>query len=92
MKELIDDLKKIEKQYTDIATRLRTEDPKSSYAIWKTAESCRKAAEELERLIPAPAEIEGGGTSWFYVCGKCNKAINYKDKYCRECGREVKWE
>ena len=39
-----------------------------------------------------PAEIEGGGSSWWYVCGECHTAIDKLDKYCRQCGRKVKWD
>ena len=37
----------------------------------------------------AEVEVEGGGTSWFYVCGECRTAINRWDKYCHECGRRL---
>ena len=30
--------------------------------------------------------------SWYYGCGACHEAIDYKDKYCRHCGRKVKWD
>ena len=29
---------------------------------------------------------------WYYGCGACHGAIDYKDKFCRHCGREVKWD
>jgi hypothetical protein len=29
--------------------------------------------------------------SWYYGCGACHKAIDYKDRFCRHCGRAVKW-
>ena len=41
---------------------------------------------------PAEAEIEGGGSSWFYVCGDCHGIIDWKDAYCHHCGRKVKWD
>ena len=40
---------------------------------------------------PVPAEIEGGGHNWWYVCGECHTTISSGDKFCRECGRAVKW-
>ena len=46
----------------------------------------------MKGLKPVPAEIEGGGHTWWYVCGECHTAIDRKDKYCRECGRRMKWE
>ena len=39
----------------------------------------------------AEAEMEGGGHTWFFVCGECHTAIDSRDKYCRECGREIIW-
>jgi hypothetical protein len=50
------------------------------------------AAELLARDIPASAEIEGGGHTWFYVCGKCHGAINRGDKFCRHCGNAISWQ
>lgn len=50
--------------------------------------------EKLEEQEPVEPRIQtsydGKGT-WWYTCGSCNKAISPKDKYCRECGRELKW-
>jgi hypothetical protein len=40
----------------------------------------------------AEAELEGGGTMWWYVCGECRGMINYGDKFCRHCGKELVWE
>jgi len=31
-------------------------------------------------------------TSWWYVCGDCGQEIEYHDRFCRWCGRPVKWE
>jgi hypothetical protein len=30
--------------------------------------------------------------AWWYVCGDCGKEIDYHDRFCRWCGRGVKWE
>lgn len=49
------------------------------------------AAELLERDIPATAEIEGGGHTWFYVCGDCHVVIESRDAFCRHCGRAISW-
>ena len=45
----------------------------------------------LKLLEESEAEIEGGGTSWWFVCGECHTAIDNKDNYCRECGRKIVW-
>ena len=34
-----------------------------------------------------PEEFEG---TWY--CKKCKSTINYRDKYCHECGKPVKWD
>lgn len=38
-----------------------------------------------------PAELEGGGTTWWMVCGDCHGAIDTNDRYCKHCGVKVKW-
>lgn len=45
-----------------------------------------------EKQIPKEVEMEGGGSSWWYVCPECHGAINPKDAYCKHCGQAVKWE
>ena len=53
------------------------------------------AKEETERIcklqIPTAAEIEGGGVTWYYACGRCHGAINHKDRFCRHCGGAIGW-
>lgn len=39
----------------------------------------------------AEVELEGGGTTWWYVCGECHGAVNYKAKEC-QCGAVLKWD
>ena len=31
-------------------------------------------------------------TTWWYSCGSCVQAVDYKDKYCRHCGKGLKWD
>ena len=45
-----------------------------------------------EKKITATAELEGGGSSWWYVCSECHVAIDYKKTPCPHCGAEVTWE
>ena len=47
---------------------------------------------EPDREIAIEPDMEGGGNSWFTVCGECHGIIDPKDKYCRNCGQKVKWE
>lgn len=42
--------------------------------------------------IHAEAELEGGGSTWFYVCGECHGAVNYQAETCRHCGAILSWD
>ena len=37
-------------------------------------------------------EHDSDDDCWYYGCGACHEAIDYKDKFCRHCGRKVKWD
>lgn len=63
-------------------------------------ESLEKAREEIKWLrgmlkeqepVKPERQHSGGGTTWWNVCGNCRTVINPNDKYCHECGRNVKW-
>ena len=30
--------------------------------------------------------------TYFYVCGACGGAIDYKDRFCRHCGEAASWQ
>lgn len=57
-------------------------------------EAYRRGYETAKSQIaePVEAEIEGGGSNWWYVCGECHGAIDRADQYCRHCGRKVMTE
>ena len=40
---------------------------------------------------PVPAEMEGGGHTWWYVCGDCHGAIDWRDKVCPHCKATIDW-
>lgn len=46
----------------------------------------------LNELDPVEPELEGGGSTWWYVCGECHGAIDNWDNYCKHCGRMIKHE
>lgn len=55
----------------------------------RIAKKVQKTETEPETVEP---DTEGDGRStWWYVCEECRTAIEWKDKYCRECGRRIKW-
>lgn len=63
------------------------------YILTSEAEKCLELAEAEDTIMgePVPAEIEGGGSTWWNVCGECHTAIDTRDKFCRECGRRIRW-
>ena len=46
----------------------------------------------MSERIHAEAELEGGGSSWQYVCGECHGAINYQADICNHCGAILSWD
>lgn len=44
----------------------------------------------LEPVSPI-SKSDPKGNSRYIVCGSCDAIVNVGDKYCRICGREVKW-
>jgi hypothetical protein len=53
-------------------------------------DAIRTAAELLKDQEPVEPELEGGGSSWWHVCGECHGTIDENDLFCRHCGRPVK--
>ena len=92
IEKLQEQLKAMEGIYMQIAKAVRETDPEHSFRTFGMAETCRKAAEEMERLKPAEIEIEGGGTTWWHVCSECRTNVDTGDKFCRNCGRPLTWE
>ena len=48
------------------------------------------AIRHMKRLERRAMEIEGGGSSWWYVCPECRGAVDRGDQYCRHCGQAIK--
>lgn len=46
----------------------------------------------LKEQEPVEPELEGGGSTWWHVCGECHGAIDTSDRYCKHCGRRIKHE
>jgi hypothetical protein len=57
----------------------------------------RVAVENALKLLIAQEPVEpirqwdDDETTWWYSCGSCVQAVDYKDKYCRHCGKGLKW-
>ena len=54
-----------------------------------TLEACEGILALLEDR-ETESELEGGGSSWWHVCGECRGLISTTDNYCRHCGRRLK--
>ena len=64
------------------------------YILRKEAEICLQLADAEETFLsdPVESEREGGGSSWWYVCGECHGEIGSSDVFCKGCGRKIKWQ
>ena len=52
-------------------------------------ELCTQKQEKATGVSP---DIEGGGMTWFFVCGECHAALHPQNaKVCQCCGRVVNW-
>lgn len=51
-----------------------------------------KEQEAVEPYITGRGETFETAETWWYACGNCHEALDVNDKYCRHCGRSVKWE
>jgi rubrerythrin len=91
IKELIDQLKEAKEVNLKVAKDLRETDQEISFFYYKLSDLIKKAEEDLKRQMPVTAELDGGGHSWWYVCGECHTAVDYKTERCPECGRRIKW-
>lgn len=52
----------------------------------------RVIIEAYEMLKPEQAEMEGGGSSWWYVCPECHVNTKYGTQFCQSCGKEIIWK
>lgn len=55
------------------------------------AEDLLKRQEPIAPSLCGSKEPDWHG-SWRYLCGKCKKPIDNKDRFCKRCGQAVKWE
>ena len=52
----------------------------------------KKMVELLKDQEPVEPELEGGGYTWWTVCGDCHGSIDVSDNFCKHCGRRIKHE
>ena len=91
---MIDRFKNLKKH---LQTQIKAADRIGSgfvYILREEAEICLQLADAEETFLSDPvyAEIEGGGSTWWYVCSECHGSISPYDVYCRGCGRKIQWE
>ena len=46
----------------------------------------------LKEQEPVPVIKREFARMFFWCCGSCGVAITEGDKFCRNCGKQVKWE
>ena len=92
IKKLINDLEEMHKGSIETAQELRNISPQMSYTFYGISEVSGKAAEMLQQMIPVKREMEGGGSTWFYVCEECHGTVDSRDRFCRHCGRPLEDE
>ena len=54
-------------------------------------EMVEELLKEQEEEEEEEAEIEGSGTTWFFVCGNCHTTLADHARFCQQCGKKVKW-
>lgn len=94
---------RIEKLIKHLKTQIAVSDGMGAdfcYITKNEAKKCLELAEAEDTLYMTPvkadsveteAEIEGGGSSWWYVCSECRITLAPSDHYCRNCGRKIVW-
>ena len=61
-----------------------------------TGDRCKYCVNAIDAAIiklkeqEAEPEIEGGGSTWWYVCSECRGAIDNNDRFCKHCGARLK--
>ena len=80
----------------NIKEAVRILEENKSTIIWGDEDTTRRAMlfnaaidTVEEHFKPVQAEMEGGGSSWWYVCEECRGAIDSSDSWCKYCGRPV---
>ena len=92
MEEIIDELRTLQQAFMDMARRHTGPEPNGvAYGAFLNAETCRMAAEELQRSVPAEAELEGDPAGYWHVCPDCHGYLSEGEPWCRHCGKKILW-
>lgn len=91
---MIDRMENLKKHLNTQIKKAKQLDSKWVYILKEEAETCLELAdaELITCAEPVETEVEGGGSSWWYVCEECHGPVDRSDNYCRHCGRRFKNE
>ena len=56
-----------------------------------TCESMKVLGELVEKAIPKKPKLIKDSFDDFYQCSNCVRILDYKQKYCDECGQAISW-
>ena len=78
-------------------TRFETEQLQNQEQLLKELKYLRRSLDILTEAIkkeqePAQVIQREAANMLFWCCGSCGVAITDGDKFCRMCGKKVKWE
>jgi len=85
---MMPDRGKVKAELDEIVEQCRGMDYISFSAITEHCQNVLSLLKELKKK-PQQIELEGGGSTWWYVCPECHGAIDSKDHFCRHCGQAV---
>ena len=84
------DRKALLSQLTHTINMMKTHDVMTIACDGPIIKMLEETRDCLKREKPKQIEIEGGGSSWWFVCPECHGAIDKGDRFCRHCGQAVK--
>ena len=87
------DRKKVIKEYEEFVDKYECFSSSDDYVL-EMHKAVLALLKEQEAVEPRKENdgVPQPWTSWWYVCGDCGQEIDYHDRFCRWCGRSVKWD
>lgn len=89
----------LEKVINELRFQLNSKEVKDQhYPVQLSVSDANAILSMLKEQEAVAPYVTGNGESFetaenlWYECGNCNKPIDSTDKFCRHCGRLVKWE
>lgn len=70
-----------------------SDDPTQAYCLFhRIMPDALALLKEQEAVDPKIFQSEDFLWSHWYICGACEYPVDPGDKFCRKCGRPIKWE